>query len=101
MPLQLPPLSRVELHVHLDGALRPSTIWELCKKKGLPLPGSGTLSDLTSAIQPTVAGTLTSVLAVFSHTAPSITGDVLAIERIAVEFCEDAAKTGLLYVEAR
>ena len=33
------PLSRAELHIHFDGAVRFSTIWELCKEKGLPLPG--------------------------------------------------------------
>ena len=33
------PLSRAELHIHFDGAVRISTIWELCKQKGLPLPG--------------------------------------------------------------
>ena len=27
------PLSRVELHIHLDGSLRMSTIWELSKAK--------------------------------------------------------------------
>jgi hypothetical protein len=33
------PLSRAELHIHLDGSVRLSTIWELCKQKNLPLPG--------------------------------------------------------------
>ena len=28
------PLSRVELHIHLDGSVRMSTVWELCKQKG-------------------------------------------------------------------
>ena len=27
------PLSRVELHIHLDGSVRLSTIWELYKQK--------------------------------------------------------------------
>ena len=33
------PLSRVELHIHLDGAVRLSTVWELAKEKNIPLPG--------------------------------------------------------------
>ena len=28
-----PPLTRVELHIHLDGCLRMSTVWELCRAK--------------------------------------------------------------------
>lgn len=28
-------------------------------------------------------------------------GDLIAIKRIAIEFCEDAAKNGILYVESR
>ena len=30
------PLSRVELHIHLDGCVRMSTVWELYKEKGHP-----------------------------------------------------------------
>jgi len=30
---------QVELHVHLDGAVRPETAWELAKLKNLELPG--------------------------------------------------------------
>ena len=29
----LQPLNRVELHIHLDGSLRMSTIWEISKAK--------------------------------------------------------------------
>lgn len=28
------PLSRVELHIHLDGCVRMSTVWELYNQKG-------------------------------------------------------------------
>ena len=31
--LNCQPLSRVELHIHLDGSLRMSTIWEISKAK--------------------------------------------------------------------
>ena len=46
-------------------------------------------------------GNLTSFLAAFKYTSPAFSGDLVAIERIALEFCEDAAHNGLLYVESR
>jgi len=95
------PLSRVELHIHLDGCVRMSTIWELSKAKGLDLPGKGTIEDLTAHVEMKEPGNLTKFLSGFQYTAPALSGDLAAVERIAVEFCEDAAYNGLLYVEAR
>jgi len=95
------PLSRVELHIHLDGCVRMSTIWELAKAKGLPLPGQGTIEDLTNHVELNEPGNLTNFLSGFQYTAPALSGDLAAIERIALEFCEDAAHNGLLYVESR
>lgn len=95
------PLTRVELHIHLDGALRLSTVWELSRAKGLPLPGTGSLGDLVSHVELAEPSNLTGFLAGFQYTAPALTGDMAAIERIAMEFCEDAAYNGLLYVESR
>ena len=45
------PLSRVELHIHLDGSVRMSTVWELAKQKGLALPGDGSIGALTSHVE--------------------------------------------------
>lgn len=95
------PLSRAELHIHLDGSLRLSTVWELCKQKGLPLPGRGTLEDLRLAVQLQKPSDLAEFLAGFRHTAPALIGDPAAMERVALEFCEDAAANGLVYVESR
>ena len=78
-----------------------STIWELCKAKGLSLPGRGTIEDLTASVEMNEPGNLTSFLSGFQYTAPALSGDLVAIERIAREFCEDAAHNGLLYVESR
>jgi len=95
------PLSRAELHIHLDGSVRFSTIWELCKQKKLPLPGRGTVEDLRVAVQKHEPSDLAEFLAGFRHIMPALQGDLIAIERVAYEFCEDAAANGLLYVESR
>jgi len=95
------PQSRVELHVHLDGSLRHETIWELYKQKGLQLPGNGTFQDLREAMVVTHPIDLAHFLQPFLISTPCIAGDLSAIERVAYEFCEDKAKNGVLYVEAR
>lgn len=98
---RIPKQNRVELHVHLDGSLRYSTIYELAKQKNLPLPGNGTLEDLKNACIVTQPKDLENFLQKFTYFIPVIQGDLKAAERIAREFCEDAANSGLLYVEAR
>jgi len=95
------PLSRVELHIHLDGSLRMTTVWELSKAKGLALPGNGSLDDLISHVKMAEPANLTKFLSGFQYTAPALSGDMKAVERMAYEFCEDAAFNGLLYVEGR
>ncbi|XP_069701887.1 adenosine deaminase-like isoform X3 [Periplaneta americana] len=95
------PQSRIELHVHLDGSIRHETIWELSKTKGLRLPGNGTFQDLQTAMVIRDPKNLHHFLQPFLISSPCLVGDLCAIERIAYEFCEDKAKNGVLYVEAR
>lgn len=95
------PRSRVELHVHVDGAVQPSTIWELSKQKGLSLPGDGSLEALKAALTVTTPTTLCDFLSRFKWITPAIKGDLNAIERIAYELCEEKAKQGVFYLEMR
>lgn len=94
-------LNRVELHVHLDGSLRHSTIYDLARQKNLPLPGNGTLEDLKNACIVTQPKDLEHFLQRFDIFIPVLKGDLKIAERIATEFCEDAASSGILYAEAR
>jgi len=95
------PLSRVELHIHLDGAVRLSTVWELSKQKNISLPGNGTIAALERHVELDKPSTLCGFLSGFQYTSPSLSGDIVAMERVAYEFCEDIYSQGLLYVEAR
>ncbi|XP_026685461.1 adenosine deaminase-like [Diaphorina citri] len=92
---------KVELHVHLDGAARHSTLYELAKRKNLPLPGDGTLEDLEKAIVRTEGISLYHFLSPYKFYNDYYKGDLDAIERFAYEFIEDCSKNNVAYVEVR
>ncbi|XP_022240793.1 adenosine deaminase-like isoform X2 [Limulus polyphemus] len=94
------PKARVELHLHLDGSLRLTTIWELAQKKGIDL-GCATLEDLKNTLIITKPKKLSDFLKPFHIFMPTIIGDSEALERVAYELCEDQAKQGVCYFEAR
>ncbi|KAF0299964.1 Adenosine deaminase [Amphibalanus amphitrite] len=96
-----PAKCRVHLHIHLDGAIRPSTIWELSRQKKLPLPGNGSLRELEEALQIHSPRDLAFFLAKFRWICPAVMGDLAAIERVAFEFVEDEAGSAVLYTEPR
>ncbi|XP_077990723.1 adenosine deaminase-like [Glandiceps talaboti] len=91
---------RVELHCHLDGSVRCSTLYDLAKKNDSPeakKPYEEFMKDVTYL----GIGNLQKFLKVFDVFTPWIVGDKEAIERIAYELCEDKAKNGVTYIEAR
>ncbi|KAI1892313.1 hypothetical protein AGOR_G00132050 [Albula goreensis] len=90
----------VELHVHLDGAIRLETILDVAKKRGIQLEAE-TLVDLTKLCTMEEPATLTEFLSKFNHYMHVIAGDRDAIKRIAYEFVETKAKEGVVYVEVR
>ncbi|KAM6319101.1 adenosine deaminase [Podargus strigoides] len=91
---------KVELHVHLDGAIRPETILHFGRKRGVPLPGS-TVDDLLKHVSYKTPLTLKQFLEKFNHYMPAIAGDREAVRRIAYELVETKAKEGVIYVEVR
>ncbi|XP_075235786.1 adenosine deaminase-like isoform X1 [Lycorma delicatula] len=93
--------TKVELHVHLDGAMRHSTIWDLAKKKNIPTPGNGSYEDLCKSLVVSDPKNLHHFLKPYEFYSPLYQGDVETIERVAYEYCEDAFHQGIVYAEVR
>jgi len=98
-PRWLRRIPKVELHVHLDGSLRPETFQDLAK--GLPperrFPSS---VDLRKAVVPGANGTLEQYLTSFAYTI-AVLQSAEALGRAVYELCEDAAKEHVEYIEIR
>ena len=93
-------LPKTDLHVHLDGSLRLSTILDLAEKQNVSLPGS-TLEQLHEAIGcGRDFGSLTEYLRGFAITLSVMQTDE-ALARIAFELAEDAHRENVRYMEVR
>lgn len=88
IPADLP---LADLHRHLDGSLRPSTVAELADRAGVAVP-----ADLVFS---TGMG-LEAALARFAFTLSLLTTPE-SVERVASEMCEDAAAEGVSTLEIR
>jgi adenosine deaminase len=92
--------NKVELHLHMDGAVRVDTFLDIARRRGLDLP-TRTPEGLARYVR--VAHdcrSLTTFLKTFEFFLPIIQHPD-AVERIAYELCEDQARLGVRYFEAR
>lgn len=92
-------LPKPELHVHLDGSLRASTLLDLGLSRGVPLP-SHDADELRRTVVADDARSLTEYLRAFDLTV-SVMQDAEALERIAFELAEDHAAEHIRYFEVR
>ena len=90
---------KAELHVHLDGCLRPQTMLELARAQGIRLPAD-TPEALAQALHVKHAQSLEEYLTKYEITL-SVMQTAAALERIAYEFVLDAASDGVRYAEVR
>ena len=90
----------LELHLHLDGSLRPATVWELAQQQGVDL-GVSTLEETAFEMRvPPDCATLEECLKRFDMPLLVLQQED-AIQRVTYELVEDLAKAGISYAEIR
>lgn len=93
-------LPKTDLHVHLDGSLRPATILELAGARGV-LPNLHTVDEVQQACRaPDECSSLEDYLKVFDITL-QVMQDAASLERIAWELAEDAHRENVRWLEVR
>ncbi|GGG79631.1 adenosine deaminase [Paenibacillus radicis (ex Gao et al. 2016)] len=95
---QLKRLPKIDLHLHLDGSVKPETIRALAHQQGKALPeGNHLLSRMQ--IDEDCAD-LREYLSKFDFVLPFLQ-TAEALERVAFEVVEQAANQGCIYIEVR
>ena len=92
-------LPKAELHCHLDGSVRPSTLLELSRDIGVALP-AGDAEGVRRYMRVEHAHNLDDYLARFTTTV-AVLQSASALERVTYELVEDAARDGVRYIEIR
>ena len=93
-------LPKTDLHVHLDGSLRLSTMLELAEAQGIELPADSPAALAKALHCGEHAGSLVEYLKAFETTL-QVLQTAEALHRVAYELGEDAAAENVRYMEVR
>lgn len=93
-------IPKLDLHRHMDGAIRPETIVDLARKANHRLPTEDPIKLRRWVCVSPRCRSLTDFLKTFEVFYPLLRNPD-AMRRIAVEMIEDCAKEGTIYVEGR
>lgn len=93
-------LPKTDLHCHLDGSLRLSTILDLARRQKVPLPADSEEGLAKAIHRGEVCKDLVEYLKAFDITC-SVMQTEDALERTAYELAEDAAKENVWHLEVR
>jgi adenosine deaminase len=97
LPRDLP---KVLLHEHLDGGLRPQTLFDLCRARGIAVPAKDAAGLAAWMHANADSGSLESYLLGFDLTVNAM-ASTEACERVAFEAAEDALEDGCVLAEFR
>jgi adenosine deaminase len=89
-----------DIHRHLDGNIRPTTIWQLAQEFSIPLQQQS-LEELIQATQVQVKTTDLLAFLQQMELGVSVLASEQACYRVAYENVEDAKRAGLTYTELR
>ena len=93
-------LPKAELHLHLDGSVRPRTVLELAGQGGLRLPTQD-LERLTDYLEATNSTASLVEYITYFELPIAVLQTVPALERATYELCEDLRKDNVRYAEIR
>mgnify|MGYP001588092105 CR=1 FL=1 len=92
-------IPKSDIHLHLDGSLRLSTLIELAKREGVTLP-SQTEEGLRKLVFKATYASLAEYLHGFAYTC-AVIQNAANLERVACELAEDNIAEGVRYIEVR
>src|SRR5207245_1004017 len=94
------PVRQAELHLDLDGSVRPKTVLELAAQGGVPVPTQD-LERLTDYLQATDSTASLVEYITYFELPIAVLQTVVALERATYELCEDLQKDNVRYAEIR
>src|SRR5207248_10020147 len=91
---------KAELHLHLDGSVRPRTVLELALQDGVPLPSSDLQLLRASLVAPDDCPSLVAYIGYFDLPIVVMqTAD--ALKRVTRELFQDLGRDGVRYAKVR
>jgi len=93
-------LPKTDLHLHLDGSLRPKTVWELAQAQKVKLPAKTPAELAKKLVASPRVKKLRDYLKIVDLTL-SVLQEPEALERVAYELAEDCAAENVRHMEVR